>query len=752
MRILFLLVKILNSNIKPVVVKKRRNKFIILPVSPLHVNILLYMFVCKRAYMKKKILTLKILVLFFALLFPYCLAEEGIPDPKEWKLEAGSQRQIDDHTFEASGYVNFISGDIQLQADSIRYNRESGEIVAEGNIVLSEKNGMKIAGDRIEMNLEDATGIVYDATAFEEPSYFFRGEKIEKIGENEYVIYKAHFTTCNQPKPYWSFRAAKTKATVGKYAKFKHLRMRIKDVPILYIPYFVWPIKQDRTSGFLIPDIGYSQQKGSMFSTSFFWAISRNADATFEFEYWDKDGVAIGTEFRYKLRGDGEGEFNSHYIEKNTGNSKSYSYDFKHKQKLPGGMDLTFDSVYVNSIDYYRSYESDFDLNSRRTIRSKGMLTKGWANNRLNIIALVEENYRTSTDSVTLKSLPEIEFRGRRRKLFDSPLYLSFDSSAINIRKDWSNFSYEYERYDFSPELSMPLSPFPWLDIDPSVGFRNTYYSKTVDPDSLELVNNSQNRKYFHGEFKLSGPKFYKIWNRSGKDGFFERFKHSIEPVLLYQYSEDVLGGSYPLYDEIDRVGAGRNEVTFSLINRLFGKSKVERLGSFEIASLTLTQRYSFDSYLSSDRFGNKEKYSPITATLRFYPLPNIGGDFRVVYDSLNDEFSSATLSARYESGDIFDANLSWNIYKDVYSGDVRSQQVRAGTGVKFYNEKIKFDMELNYDIERNIIQNQRYRMSYKGQCAGLVLEFVRKELGDYSDNEIMFILELKDVGKLLDI
>ncbi len=687
-------------------------------------------------------------VLFLAAFM--CYAEED--PPSGWKLEAGSQKQVAKNVYEATGYVNFVSGDVQLQADSIRYDAETGNIVAEGNIVLTEKDGMKLTGDRIEMNIKTSTGVVYNATAFDDPSYFFTGDRIEKVGDKKYIIHKAFFTTCNQPKPYWSFQASRTTATLEKYARFRNLRMRVKDVPVLYLPYLIWPIKQDRTSGFLIPDVGYSDVKGSMFSTSFFWAISRNSDATFLFEYWEKEGVAFGTEFLYKLGQDGEGSFKSYYLYKNTDSSESFSADFKHRQKLAKGFALNIDGSYVNNISYYRSYENMFDLNSRSTVKSKAALTKNWTYETLNIIAKIEENYSTVTDSVELMSLPEIEMRGRRRKLFDSPLYLAYTSSAVNIRKEWSGFDYKYQRYDLSPELSLPFTPFPWLDIDPSAGYRGTYYSKTIDTATQELNGDAHFRKYFHGALRISGPKFYKTFNMEGHEGFFEKFKHTIEPVVNYNYSEDVEYGDYPLYDQVDRPQTGRNEVIVSLFNRLYGKPSLERFEPFELLSLEISQRYSFDSNLSRNSEGYTRKYSPVAMALRFSPLPKISGDLRVTYDNFNNEINSASVSGRFESEQGFRGDLIWNIYRDVYSGNTTGQQVRAFVGTVFMREKLNFDIELNYDIERDTMQNQRYRLSYKGQCTGFVLEYVKKKLGIYEDDEISFILELKDVGKLLDL
>ena len=42
----------------------------------------------------------------------------------------------------------------------------------------------------------------------------------------------------------------------------KDVAFRAGSVPLLYTPYLIWPTKEDRASGFLVPGLGYSNQTG----------------------------------------------------------------------------------------------------------------------------------------------------------------------------------------------------------------------------------------------------------------------------------------------------------------------------------------------------------------------------------------------------------------------------------------------------------------------------------------------------------
>ena len=82
---------------------------------------------------------------------------------------------------------------------------------------------------------------------------YVKGEKIEKKGEATYRLENATVTTCDGENPDWSLAASELDLTIDGYGVLKHGRFLTGDVPILYAPYFVFPAKTTRQSGFLFP-------------------------------------------------------------------------------------------------------------------------------------------------------------------------------------------------------------------------------------------------------------------------------------------------------------------------------------------------------------------------------------------------------------------------------------------------------------------------------------------------------------------
>ena len=69
---------------------------------------------------------------------------------------------------------------------------------------------------------------------------------------------------------------------IDHYTVLRNAILRVKNVPLMYVPILYYPTKEEnRATGFLLPTYGRSTYRGTSISTAFFWAISRNQDATF---------------------------------------------------------------------------------------------------------------------------------------------------------------------------------------------------------------------------------------------------------------------------------------------------------------------------------------------------------------------------------------------------------------------------------------------------------------------------------------
>jgi hypothetical protein len=400
-------------------------------------------------------------------------------------------------------YVDIRYGDLRLQADFVRYLPATRTAFAEGNVIIDQGDS-RITAEAVEYNLETGTGIFTGARGFAEPSIHFSAERVEKISANELVLHNARFTACTQPIPYWSFRMRRALLRLGEYAYLHDLTFRAGRVPVFYSPYLVWPIKTERASGLLFPQFGFSDRSGTVISEAWYWAMRRNMDATIYLDYLSKAGYGIGTEYRYVTSETGRGEFNGYYINDQVAKQEMvegvsadrWVINYEHRQQIGVDWDLVANANFISDFDYYQDFARDIRLATDPQALSNLFLSRNWGFYSLNVQGerreqLVLEAVEpaafggafldTREKTIVRWIRPEVELRGRRQRLGESPLFLTLESSASNFKKGEDDAA--YQRVDAFPTLSSQLSPVPWLDIDASAGLRDTWYSQSQRQD-----------------------------------------------------------------------------------------------------------------------------------------------------------------------------------------------------------------------------------------------------------------------------
>ena len=151
----------------------------------------------------------------------------------------------DSGRYQASGNVQLSQGELEVSSKLLWWNQVSGEIVAEGDVRLSSPDE-QMSGSKVQYNLQQGTGRVEDGQIFlREQNLHVQGKEIERRGEFDYRIVDGTFTTCDGEVPSWKFGAEQVDVTVEGYAKAKNAVFYLKDIPSFYVPYILYPVKTD---------------------------------------------------------------------------------------------------------------------------------------------------------------------------------------------------------------------------------------------------------------------------------------------------------------------------------------------------------------------------------------------------------------------------------------------------------------------------------------------------------------------------
>ena len=154
----------------------------------------------------------------------------------------------------ASGDVVFSASEVRLTADRVEYRD------ADQTAVFHEAYGWIDLGDAVDRSMFGT----------QEPDLLFHGQMIERLGPRTYRITKGAFTSCVQPTPRWQLVATSFTLNLDSYALLLNAVLKVKGVPIFYLPGMYYPIQEDgRATGFLMPTYGASRYQGSSFSNAF---------------------------------------------------------------------------------------------------------------------------------------------------------------------------------------------------------------------------------------------------------------------------------------------------------------------------------------------------------------------------------------------------------------------------------------------------------------------------------------------------
>ncbi len=690
----------------------------------------------------------------------------------------------------ASGHVEIHYQDVDLSADRIDLDLASSTATAVGHVVL-DQGPKRLTAESAVFHLETKTGDFVEANAFVSPDYYFSGHKVSKIGDDLYTVEDGVFTSCSGEHPAWSFRLSRARVEAEGYAYVHNASMRVKRLPILYTPYIVWPAKSERTSGLLIPEIGYSARRGSELGLAYYQVLGRSFDTTLHVDTYSAGYLGVGDEFRYRPSEGTSGTFIGYAIRDPNADQEvgleqwRWKLDWEHRtDDLPWGLRGVVSYHDFSDFQFFRDFERDFDRNTIRSLESRGFVSGNWGPHSLNVLVLDRETFLAPATATTAErtirqvQAPEVEYRLRPTKLGALPVYLQALSSASWLVVDRQrNYNQSYGRFDLFPQLTLPWRPVPWMSLSVSGGGRLTWYSDSIWSDA-ELAQLDPERRdeilattRFKGEAltravpfagaEIVGPSVARIFD--AHVGGFGRFKHVIEPRFNFQY----LGafdqqGEVPNFDEVDNLrrtvsgfGLGSTQSgRWSLVNRLLAKPAAEEGGSArEILAFEIGQEISFDSDQPEQRSaaGDTTQQGPLQALLRFSPSLETNLKVQVDYSTFFSNLLGTSLTGayRFRRGS---TTATWFTRYDGETGATRSDQVRLYGSLNVLPRRLRFDAQVNYDLEQSLLQQQSYVLNWTSQCYAVRLEMRDFRAGSRRDTEYYFTLSLKNVGTFLPL
>lgn len=271
------------------------------------------------------------LLLVISILGPADLmAQEG---RQEISVTAASMEYLADGTILAGGEVLVRGEGVTVRADTLRYDPGSDTLMLTGHVVMEEEGGGSFTGDALALDLKDLTGGISRGEIIIVPNGFrVRGEDINRIGPEEYSIRKGVFTSCPGDCPEWSFTASEIEVRKEGYLKARHAAFRIFGVPVFYTPYLLYPVKTQRQTGLLFPELSFSDETGFESKWPLYITLGPYADATVSPRTFSRDSLGLDLQSRYRLHWGGGGRIEGFTISGDR--SERWYYRAEHSMAL----------------------------------------------------------------------------------------------------------------------------------------------------------------------------------------------------------------------------------------------------------------------------------------------------------------------------------------------------------------------------------------------------------------------------------
>jgi LPS-assembly protein len=714
------------------------------------------------------------------------------------------EQQSGDKHVRRIGHVEItLANGTSIYADSAELFGDQDRAIFTGNVVFSQGDN-RISSDRADFNTKTNLGTFYNASGIatvkppkqqvrpgaiapapvsNQPTdvYFF-GDTVEKVGAKKYRITNGGFSTCVQPTPRWELHAGTVILNVGHYTVLKNAIMNVKGVPMLYVPIMAYPTKKDdRATGFLIPTYGASTLRGQEIHNAFFWAIDRSQDATIEDEWYSKVGNGVAGEYRYNFGPTSNGTLTSHFIDQKQADQvqpdgsvipsqASRSYDFRGSlnQALPLGLRAQANVSYFSSLLTNQTFNTNV-LDASTNTRSVGVNVVGaWSGYSLNATYdHTEYFYGGATTSMVGSSAlsgyaPKVDLTRNERPLFDSPVYFSVGGEYADLLRDSKGPATNpletletntgLTRLDFNPQVRYPFKKWEWFTVNSTFGWRDTYYTRSLDPTRTDPVTNQPleidealNRRFFTAQAQITGPVFNRIWD-TPENGYAEKFKHSIEPSVTIQRTSSIDNSNrIVLLDGTDYAVGGTTNITYGVTNRFFAKRKDtpgRPATSREIFDVDLSQSYYTNpaaaqvdtNYTSSFTGGvaptTPTNFSPIALSIRAVPANALNASMRAEFDSRYHNLRTISATGTYSVTGLLQTNLTWSRSASVQDAtrpsvfSTNGQSISGSINLHTRDNRYGGLYSPNYDLVSKSMLWQRISGYYNTQCCGIAFEY----------------------------
>ncbi|NQU05530.1 MAG: LPS-assembly protein LptD, partial [Calditrichaeota bacterium] len=484
-------------------------------------------------------------------------------------------------------------------------------VVWRGLPKMSDANQV-IEGEKMFYNIKSRKGSVVEGdTKYEDG--FCHGTTIKKVDEDVLNIRSGYYTTCDLDHPHYHFWSRDLKLVVKNKVIARPVVLHFGPVPVMIIPFAIFPTRGGRQSGIIIPTYGESASQGRYFrDLGYYWAPNDYMDVNGMLDFYERYGIKMNGSSRYVKRYIFNGNLTGSMINMRYDNRVTRRWGIRgsHKHILSPSASLNMSGEYQSDASYQKDLSNNPYDRMKREMSSKATFTKSWPGTPYSGSVNISHNEQLTSGEVT-QWMPQLSFSRQNLPIFpqaedEDPdearwynrLYFKYGSSG-KLRKTVNSEKVRYT--ETTPTDTFLVTKYykdPWryksgvqhkisfagaqdvleyFTLSPSFSYTEDWFDEWLEwqrheDDKIDSIKHEEfiARRTFSASTGLSTT-LYGLF----KPGLFgiEALRHKIDPSLSFSYSPDFSDPHWDYYDKFWDDSAHRDIKKDKFQGNLYGST-----------------------------------------------------------------------------------------------------------------------------------------------------------------------------------
>ena len=469
------------------------------------------------------------------------------------------------------GNVSIKYGEITLTCDKITVHTDKKIGICEGNVKITQP-GAVFTGQKVEYDFINETGRVINGDIEANP-FYASAKSVDKVSLDKVILKGGEFTTCDLENPHYRIEAKEITLYIDDKVVAKHVLFYVGKIPILYIPYYIQPIRDLKTKINVLP--GYKDEWGYYVLSSYRYYFNDNSKGYLKLDYREKRGLAGGIDYSYDVDKLGKGLARFYYGQENNALTikKSGKIEDRWRVQYRHRIDLAPRTTGIIEIN---------KLSDRDIIKDYFYKEYEEGNNAPNYISIInaERNYnfeilikkRINDFFTVTQKLPEVTLEINNQKLGDTFFYYENDITFTNFSKQYDDELNQNDenviRLDTYNSLSYLARLLPGVFATPYIATRQTFYSRN------KWGNHNLLRNIYEYGINFT-TKLYKVFDFQSQMVDVTQLRHVFSPTIGFHHRNQPSISPSNLFqlDAIDSIDYD-NSISFLVENKLQTKRK----------------------------------------------------------------------------------------------------------------------------------------------------------------------------------